>query len=424
MRYISSLLFLGFQLITTTLSAATLEFDIANIFPQQNLIQKVRIEAESLQAEMTLNNGQVLDPIVTKQWPSFSDIAQILVLGPEVKFKVITQNGSEWTRSLGSFDLKFSNIANVNRREMTLDLNAKPLNKVFEQKNSKTAASFGHYLFKTLMLSAEGDIHLYLFTSMDLVQNAHPEMKIKFELDKQSLAFEWQDQQNDVKAGNWKIFGNGFGKNSLVDLVIKTIRTMSEEYRNLKDKTEYDLLLQKVFYGLDLFLDFTSPISEWTGVNLTVQGSFDYLSKDDVFLTHINNYLQLDAYDGRWSASVGSKSYFSIGVPDSPTWSQEFNLKNPAHDMEKVAGWIQVNWTNQLADLLNMPSIKYYANYFPKYFIQGLTLVMTSLGEIQEDGTISFKLSSNSDGAFTIGGLNTSELASLIIAKIREKMGG
>jgi len=72
---------------------------------------------------------------------------------------------------------------------------------------------------------------------------------------------------------------------------------------------------------------------------------------------------------------------------------------------------------------MNMPSIKYYANYFPKYFIQGLTLAMSSLGEIQEDGTISFKFSGNADGSFVVGGLNSSEIASLIIAKIKEKMG-
>lgn len=423
MRYISFLLLFSIQLITNTLSAATLELDMTNILPQQNLIKTVRIEAQSLQAEIALNNGQVLDPLVTQQWPSFSDIALILVQGPEVQFKVITQNGSEWTRSLGAFDLQITNVVHANRREIAVDLHGRSLHKIFKQVNGKTVSNFGYYLFKTLMLLADGNIHFYLSTSMDLENNAHPAMKTTFELDSQSLTFELQEKQDAVKEGFWKINGNGFGKGSLADLVISALRTMSEEYRNLEEKTEYDQLLQQALYGVDLFFDFTAPLSKWTGISVTLQGSFDYLFKDAIFFTHINNYFQLDAYDGSWSTSLGSKSYFSNGVADSPVWSQEFNLKNPAHDLQKAAEWIQLNWANQLADLMNMPSIKYYANYFPKYFIQGLTLAMSSLGEIQEDGTISFKFSGNADGSFVVGGLNSSEIASLIIAKIKEKMG-
>ncbi|MDR3504423.1 MAG: hypothetical protein P4L79_17795 [Legionella sp.] len=424
MRLISFLFLFSVQLISNTVSAATLEFDVANIFPQQNLIQTVKIEAESLQAEMTLNNGQILDPLATSSWPSFSEITQVLVQGPEVQFKVLTKNGSEWTRSLGSFDLKFLNIVNANRREMSLDLQAIPLDKVFEQKNTKKAASLSYYLFKTLMLIAKGNVHVNLLISTDLEKNAHPLMKINYELNKQSLDFELQEQPNELTSGTWKIYSNGLGKNSLVDLVIKALRTMSEEYKNLKEKTEYDQLLQKAFYGMELFLDFTAPISEWTGIGLTIQGSFDYLSNSSVFSTHINNYVQLDAYNGSWSTSFGSKSYFSLGIADSPMWSQEFNLKNPANDLQKIAEWVQLNGSKQLAELINMPSIKYYTDYFPKYFIQGLTVVMSSLGENQEDKTMSFKFIGNSDGSFTIGGLNTSEVSSLIIAKIKEKMGG
>lgn len=420
MRFISFLLLF----ISNAISAATIEFDVANIFPQQNLIQTVKIEAESLQAEMTLNNGQILDPLTTSSWPSFSEIAQILVQGPEVQFKVLTKNGSEWTRSLGSFNLKFLNVVNANRREMSLDLHAVPLQKAFEQKNTKKSASFGYYLLKTLMLIAKGNVHVNLLIATDLEENAHPLIKMTYEVNKQSLDFELQDQPNELTSGTWKIYSNGLGKNSLVDLLIKALRTMSDEYKNLKEKTEYEQLLQKAFYGMELFLDFTAPISEWSGIGLTIQGSFDYLSNSSVFSTHINNYVQLDAYNGSWSTSFGSKSYLSLGIADSPTWSQEFNLKNPANDLQKIAEWVQRNGANQLAELINMPSIKYYIDYFPKYFIQGLTVVMSSLGENQEDNTLTFKFVGNSDGSFTIGGLNTSEVSSLIIAKIKEKMGG
>lgn len=425
MRYLSFLSVLCIQLSATALSAATFELNMAELFPQQNLIQTVQIEADSLQAEITLNDGQILDGLASDQWPALSDISQISVEGPEVQFKVITQSGSEWTRSLGSFDLKLANVVNDTRKEMSLDLHATPLHKIFEQKDSTSAFNLGHSLFKTLMLVAKGDFHLYLVASADLEENNHPSMKLEFELGEQALTFEVHDHQDDLKTGAWKIRGNGFGKGSLVDLVLSAIRMVSEECKKMSAETEYDQMLQHVFYGVDLFLDLTAPISDWTGITLIVEGSFDYLSKETgAFFTHLNNHFRLETYDGSWNTSLGSKSYVSVGMEESSAWSQEFILKNPAHDLEKAAVWIQQNWTDQLAIMLDMPSIKYYSDYFPKYFIQGLTAVMSSLGEIQEDGTVSFKISSDSLGSFTIDGVSPSELASLFIEKIKEKIGG
>ncbi|MBA3239299.1 MAG: hypothetical protein H0T62_13270 [Parachlamydiaceae bacterium] len=423
MRSLAFLAAVCIQLSAPTLSAGIVELNMAELFPQQNLIQAVQIEAENLHAEITLNDGQAIDFLALDQWPELSDIAQITVEGPEVQFKVITQSGSEWTRSLGSFDLKLSNLTNGTRKEMTLDLHATPLHKIFEQKDS--VFDLGHTLFKTLLLVAKGDIHLYMVASTDLEENTHPSMKLEFELDKQTLAFEVHDQQDNLKIGAWKICANGFGKGSLVDLVLSAIRLVSEECKKMSAESEYDYMLQQVFYGVDLFLDLTAPIAEWTGVTLTAQGDFVFLSKDAfAFAAHFNNHFQLETYDGSWNTSLGSKSYVSVGMEDSSAWSQEFIFKNPAHDLEKAAAWIQQHWTDKLATMLDMPSIKYYSDYFPKYFIKGLTRVMSSLGEIQEDGTVSFKLSSSPSGTFTICGYTPSEIASLLIAKVKELVGG
>ena len=425
MRYISFLTMFFLQLSTTALSAATFEINIAEFFPQQNLIKTVQIEAASLQTQMTLTDGQIIDSLPS-QWPPISEITTISVKGPEVQFKVITQSGSEWTRSLGSFDLKLSNTVNVNegRKEMVLDLHATPLHKIFEQKNPESPLSFSHYLFKTLMLSSKGNIHFYLIAATDFKENTHPSLKMVFELDKQNLTVELLDQPDGLKTGTWKISGNGLGKNSLVDLVLSAIRAMSDECKKIPAPTEYDQILKNIFYGIDLFLDFTAPISEWTGITVTETGSFDYISNDTgIFSTHLNNHILLEAYDGSWNISLGSKSYLSFDMTDAPTWSQEFIVKNPERDLKKAAEWIQLHWVDQLSALLDMPSLKYYANYFPKYFISGLTLVMSSLGEMQEDGTVSFKLNNNSSGSFTLAGLSPSEIAYLIIAKIKERSG-
>lgn len=425
MRYFSFLSALCIQVSATALSAATFELNMADLFPQQNLIKAVQIEANNLEAEITLNDGQIIDGLTCDEWPSLADIARISVEGPEVQFKVITQSGSEWTRSLGSFDLKLANVINDTRKELSLDLHATPLHKIFDAKDAASGFNLGHALFKTLMLVANDDFHLYLLGSSDPEENAHPSMEMVFELGNQSLAFEVHDKQDDLKVGAWKIRGNGFGKGSLVDLVLSAIRMTSAECKKMAAETEYDQMLQEVFYGIDLFLDLTAPIADWTGITLIVNGSFDYLSKETgVFCTNLHNHFQLETYDGSWSTSLGSKSHLSVDMKASTAWSQEFILRNPAHDLEKIAAWIQQNWTDQLAILLDMPSIKYYSDYFPKYFIQGLTSIMSSLGEIQEDGTVSFKFCSNSFGSFTIDGVSPSEIADLFIAKIKEKIGG
>lgn len=420
MRYFSFLSIFCFQLSTIALSAATFELNMAELFPQQNLIQTVQIGAEGLQAEITLNDGQVIEGIAIDQLPSLSDISKIYIAGPEVEFKVITQSGGEWSRSLGSFDLMLSNVVSHNRKELKLDVHATPLNKIFDNKEG-SKFDFAQTLFKTLMLATKDDIHLYVEASSDLEENAHPSLKVEFELDKQTLAFELHDQQDDLKIGSYKITANGFGKGSLIDLVLSAIRIMNEECKHLVPETEYDQMLKQVFYGIDLFLDLTAPIAEWEGITLTAKGSFDYISKEAyAFAMHLNNHFQLDAYDGSWNTALGSKSYVSIGMEDSPALSQEFIFNNPAHDLEKVATWIQQHWTDQLAILLDMPSIKYYSDYATNYFIKGLTLVLSSLGEIQEDGTFSLKFSNNNLGSFTIGGYSLSDLASLINAKIKE----
>ncbi|SPX61035.1 Uncharacterised protein [Legionella feeleii] len=139
---------------------------------------------------------------------------------------------------------------------------------------------------------------------------------------------------------------------------------------------------------------------------------------------HFNNHFQLEAYDGSWSTTLGSKTYISVGMEDSPALSQQFILSNPSSDVEKTAQWIQTHWVDQLAAMLNMPSIKYYAYYSPTYFGQALVMVITSLGELQEDGTIIFTLSRNSLGSFEISKTSVSDLGALIIKKVKGKTVG
>ncbi|MBA3239298.1 MAG: hypothetical protein H0T62_13265 [Parachlamydiaceae bacterium] len=365
MRYLSFFSFLYIQLSIIALSATTYELNIAQLIPQQNLIQTVQLEAENLKAELTLNDGQIISALDVSQWPSLSDITQISVAGPEVQFKVTTLSGSEWTRSLSYFDFKLSSVDKDGRKEMMLDLHAAPSDRTIVQNDLISELNLGEYLFKALILLADEDIHLNLLTSSDLEDNDHPFMKMELELGKQSLTFKLYDQPDDVKTGAWKIRGNGFGKGSLIDLILYAIRMMSDECRKMSAESEYDQKLQKVFYGIDLILDLTTPISEWTGVALTAHGSFDYQSKEPgIFSTHHHNHFQLEATDGSWSGALGSKSYFSVGMEDSPVWSQEFILKNPNNDLEKAATWIQQNWTDQLAVMLDMPSIKYYSVNF------------------------------------------------------------
>ncbi|MBA3239297.1 MAG: hypothetical protein H0T62_13260 [Parachlamydiaceae bacterium] len=49
---------------------------------------------------------------------------------------------------------------------------------------------------------------------------------------------------------------------------------------------------------------------------------------------------------------------------------------------------------------------------------------MASLGEIQEDESVSIKFFSCPPGTFTICGYTPSEIASLIVIKVKELVGG
>lgn len=426
MRFLSFLTLLCIQLVTIPLCAASYELNIAGLIKNQNIIQTLRIEADDLTAKITLNNGQTLDALAGDYWPPFDETAQISVVGPNVLFKLITQDGNEWERSFNSLNLLISNVTHEGRREITLDLNATPVKRIGKEINKKkTTFNLAQSLLKAFVLGAEGQIHFKLLASAELEENTHPLIKIELEQNEQSFSFELQDQRDDLKIGSWKIRGNGFGPGSLVELLLTALRNMSEEYRNQNTKTDYEAMLQNIFYGIDLFLDFTAPISQWDGITLIAKGSFDYQSKDlDAFSMHFNNHFQLEAYDGSWSTTLGSKTYISVGMEDSPALSQQFILSNPSSDIEKTAQWIQTHWVDQLAAMLNMPSIKYYAYYSPTYFGQALVMGITSLGELQEDGTIIFTLSRNSLGSFEISKTSVSDLGALIIKKIKGKTVG
>lgn len=425
MRFLSFLTLFCVQLMTTSLCAATYELNIAELIQSQNIIQTLRLEAEDLTAKITLNDGQTIDALASSDtWP-LAETAQISVVGPNVLFKVVTQDGNEWERSLNSFNLVISNLVHDGRREITLDLHAIPFKKIGKQISNKTTINLAQSLLKTFVLGAEGEIHFKLQASADLEENAHPLIKINLEQNEQSFSFELQTQQDDLRIGAWNIRGNGFGPGSLTELLLTALRKMGEECRKLTPKTDYEVMLQNIFYGIDLFLDLTAPISQWDGITLIAKGSFDYQSKDlNTFSTHLNNHFQLDTYDGSWSTTLGSKTYVSVGMEDSPALSQQFIISNPASDIEKIAQWIQTHWIGQLATMCNMPSIKYYAYYYPTYFGQVLAMVITSLGELQEDGTITFTLSRNSLGSFEISKINVSDLGTLFIKKIKGKTGG
>ncbi|WP_019215414.1 hypothetical protein [Legionella tunisiensis] len=425
MRLLSFITLFCIQFMTTSVCAASYELNIAELIQNQNIIQTLRIEADNLTAKITLNNGQTIDALASDTWPLFFETAQISVTGPNVLFKLVTQDGNEWERVFSSFNLLISNLVRDGRREVTLDLHAIPFKEIGKQINKKTTLNLAQFLLKAFILGAEGEIHFKLQASAALEENAHPLMKIELEQNGQSLSFEMQAQQDGLKIGVWKIRGNGFGKGSITELLLTALRNMSEECRKLNPKTDYEVMLQTVFYGVDLFLDLTAPIVQWDGITVSAQGSFDYQSKDvDTFSTHLNNHFQLTAYDGSWSAQLGSKTYASVGMKDSPALTQQFIISNPASDIEKIAQWIQTHWVDQLATVLNMPSIKYYAYYFPTYFGQGLVMVMLSLGEPQEDGTITFTLSGSTLGSFEISKTNVSDLGALVIKKIKGKTGG
>jgi hypothetical protein len=232
----------------------------------------------------------------------------------------------------------------------------------FDDEN-KAELNFACYLFKALVLGAQGNIHFKLQASGDTIAKSHPSINLEMELDKQGLFFEFHNLQDGLIKGAWKICSNSFDKGSLINIIITSIHMMSEESRKFVEKnpSEYDLLFQQIFYGAEIFLDITSPITKWDGISFINQGFFDFLKKDSSsFLTHLDSHFQLGAYDGSWTTSLGSKSIFSFGIEGVPALSQEFIIKNPLHDLEKIAQWIQIHWTDKLSAYLNMPSIKYY----------------------------------------------------------------
>jgi hypothetical protein len=430
MRYYLFLVFI----FCARLSAATFELNVAELFPQQNLIQAFQLNAECLPVELTFNDGQTIE-VSTEEMSDLdlSSFTQISIGAPNVNFKVITQNGQEWSRSLSSFRLKISHLIKDGRKVMTLDIHAipsqepvRPINFNFEpflqiagHQDADILKLSSLYFFKTLLLLAEESIHLKLEASVD-IDNSFPGLKFDLELGGQSLVYELNDHPDGIKIGAWKIQGvTKYEGKSLINLVLSLAKMFNVECQKISAETPYDRMLQNFFNTADMLLSFLTSTSVWEGLTVIGEGSFVFQSNDSLYIsTELNNHFRIGTNSGNWR-SISSKGHFSFDVQNDPQLYQKFIVRIPVSDLESTANWIKYLLSGGRHGGLDVFAYMAYGVNVNQYMIQALTLAILNIGEIHDDGTVSFGITLNPK-SFSLGNLSPLETIDLIIAKIKE----
>lgn len=399
-------LMLPLILAAASLSAASYELDLQEAFPQQTLFQKLTVEGELLQIEANESDENL----------------EVSLSGPEVEFRLTTLQGEEWSVPLGTFQLHVLSEMHSERRHVLFDLEATSLIPTpgklnFSNGSHKLIGS----LYKALM-SVKGSVHVTLEASSD---TALDDAMIKLDLikGKQQLHLTMHDTANGNHAF-WNLQSNLFGKGALVDFLITGLREWSERVQESTPESPTEEVLQNVCSQISAFMDLAAPLLEWDGIVLALDGESLYQNQPDLYELYLKNDFKVSTVTGEWSAFMGSRSHYVAGVDLPYKWEQEFVVTNLSSDIEKLCGWIQVNAIDQLAEYLEMPSLKYYGSYFPKYFNQALATLIMKLGEPQEDGTLLLAFSGGAVDSSTIGSADLADSGKLLVDAIKEKVNG
>lgn len=363
-----------------SLSAASYELNLLETFPQQNILEMLTVKGEALQIKADADSELNLD---------------ILLTGPEVELCLRTVQGKEWHYSLRSIHMHVLNQDHSGSRSVLLDLES------------------------TLSTSSTGQpnpFHLLMDATYnaDLTDSA---LEIDFSQGKQHIHMNL-DSKNDKTNASWKV-QSGLGKGALIDLLIFTLKEVGESAKDVIPENRSEKLVKDICSQIGVFLDLLSPLQEWEGVNVNIDGESTYQNSSELFEIFFKNDFYLSSHQPDWNTFMGICSHYSSGPEVPYEWSQEIIIKNPANDIERIADWIQNNAIKQLAEYLNMPSLAYYESYFPFYFNQGLKTLLRNLGEHRPNGTFVFVLSGGENGSVVIQGYNLLQLGQLLIDSIK-----
>jgi hypothetical protein len=244
-------------------------------------------------------------------------------------------------------------------------------------------------------------------------------MSVDFKINQQSLHFDFRNNKG-YKAGSWEVQSNFAEKGSLLSFFIETVQNINAASEDLIPEDYYGQTQKKIFAGLDFITSMIAPFCDDAAVGLICYGTFQQMETANMFSSNIiNDFILIDS-TGYWRDGFSILASISAGENVPIVWSQRFMIKNPAQAIERFASWVQLHGTDQLAILLEMPSISYYGCYFPKYFKQALTVMLNNLGTPQKYDTLLFTVSSSTGESFQIAGIQACEFGQLFIQKIKD----
>ena len=282
------------------------------------------------------------------------------------------------------------------------------------------------YLFKTLVFDSGQKFHFTLQSSVSQTEKTDSSINLDLSIDQQNLHLALQNIGPQVN-GDWNIHSKLMGEASLLKLVLDGFSEICKPHPEAspQNNSYYEKLRQLFEPLVRLAVLAGHSLSMLEGVGFTAHGSFEYQNIDnDLTQLELQNRFQIDSNEGNWSTGITMKSGMMFGENTPTRWHHDITVDDPIHNMVKIASWLRANVLDELALMMNAPSITYYGSYASTYFVEALAAMLYKLGQPQADGTLLLSFAGDETCLMKINGICVTSLGTLFLDLIKEKMSG
>lgn len=399
------------------------EISLEEYLSSQIPLKSIILEGEHLQAQVKMADGSDYDIVSSADWPHIREINEINFRAPEVTLTLVAKSGYKFIKKLSSFDFHIEQQFSNGRHEICLVLNSRlifhPEDEISDEEQDN--CDMESWLFPIMRTLFYGDsIHVALRVSADVANHSKPFLTFEVESSGQSLFFQLEDKGTE-KIASWAIDGSLGGKGSIIQCLVRALSTINKLGISFSSIAQDRLSF--LLHYTQVVADYTSPWRDWKGVGLSIFGTACYREMNpETWSVQSENRVQLQAQYDSWVFGFSSNTSYICGDSTYGQANQEIRIDNPSKNIVLLAGWIQENALEPLAEYTNTPSLIYYGTYFANYFRDALAMILLNVGELQEDGSLLLRFSRDAEGNLWIGDCQINNFGNLLINYIKQKL--
>lgn len=415
--YLSLFLVLSFFL--PTYAIHHIEVDLEAYLPKQIPFKTLAIEADHIDARVVDIQGNLYSIDQPSTWPKASQIAEISFHGPEVKLILITDKDETITALLDSIDFDLKQQSSNGRRGTVLELSLIASKENEEtSKKDQALSSLAVTLIRTILLGGNDPVYLYMQSTSDELTGENPHVSVIYNISGDEIEFDYESSEQSTLL-DWTIKGQLSGESLLFNRIVKALQIVGKGAKLINVDEQHKKTYEKFLSYMERIADFTQPLRGWDGIGYLIKGFARTDRVVDMYFTSIYSRFQLEAVNESWKAWIDSNTFLQSAKGQPLTWKETVSISDPTVNTLKIARWLQANTSNDLAALLNCPSLTYLSKLGDVFAVE-LAKFIESIGEIDEDSMLCLTIEQKTNG-ITIGNINVNKIGASLVKQIKEK---